>query len=255
MLNNFIVPIVDTDSITVCKADQSEFSKEELERLTDELNSQFDKLINWELEFYIPKIIAIKAKNYILQHSKDKVKIKGSALKASTKSPAMKEMLKRIIDSLLNDRTDFQDIYMEYIKEATAIKDITRWATRKTISATTLTSQRKNETIIKAAIEGTEIVEGDRIHTYYKNKDELGLVQNFDGTYALDNMLKSVYDTIWVFENVLDCTQFKNYTLKKMKKELAELMHETSDNSENGYSNVAGKTCSSSSTCSSIGST
>ena len=93
-MNNLIVPIVDTDSITVCKPDFSEFTKEELTALTISLNEQFDELINWELEFSIPKIICIKAKNYILFDGKD-FKIKGSALKATTKSPALKELLKK----------------------------------------------------------------------------------------------------------------------------------------------------------------
>lgn len=225
MSNNFIVPIVDTDSITVCKSDYSEFTKEEIDILTDDLNSKFDKLINWEFEFYNPKIICLLAKNYVLVDQSGKIKYKGSAIKATQKEPALKEFIKAIIDSMLNDRNDYQEIYHRYVKEAANIKDIKRWAARKTVSERTLNSERKNETRIKDAIEGTEIVEGDRIYLYNKDEETLDLVQNFDGTYCVAKYLKKVYDTSWTFDSVLDCDAlFINYTLKKNKKALEDLL-------------------------------
>jgi hypothetical protein len=225
MGHNFQLVNADTDSITVCKQDQSEFSKEEQESLLAELNSLFPKGIHWEDDGDYKKIIVLKAKNYVLLDRKDKLKYKGSAIKATQKEPALKEFIKAIIDSMLNDRNDYQEIYHRYVKEAANIKDIKRWAARKTVSERTLNSERKNETRIKDAIEGTEIVEGDRIYLYNKDEETLDLVQNFDGTYCVAKYLKKVYDTSWTFDSVLDCDAlFINYTLKKNKKALEDLL-------------------------------
>jgi hypothetical protein len=225
MRHNFQLVNADTDSITVCKKDQSEFSKEEQESLLAELNSLFPKGIHWEDDGDYRKIIVLKAKNYVLLDRKGNVKYKGSAIKATQKEPALKEFIKAIIDSMLNDRNDYQEIYHRYIKEACNIQDIKRWSSRKTISERTLNSERKNETRIKDAIAGTEIVEGDRCHVFFKDKDTLELVQNFDGTYCLDKLLQKIYDTSWTFDSVLDCENlFPNYKLKKNKTALEELL-------------------------------
>ena len=229
MKNNYTVPVVDTDSITICKQDFSEFSKEELDKLTEDLNSKFDELINWEFEFYNPKIIVLKSKNYILYDGK-KIKVKGSALKASTKCPALKELIKSIIDYLVyNDTIDNQaltKIYESYVKEATNVKDIKRWATRKTISDKVLESDRTNEAKVREAIAGTEIVEGDRCYVYYKEDSSLSLVENFDGNYNKTRLLKNVYDTAQIFDTVLDCdVLFLNYSLKRNQQKLQELLN------------------------------
>ena len=224
MKNNFIVPIVDTDSITICKQNGGAFTETELDYLTDELNKQFNEQIKWEREFYIPQIICLKAKNYILDYG-DKIKIKGSALKAATKSFAMKEMIKELIDSLLNNNTNLNDIYIKYVKEACNVKDIKKWAVRKTISDKTLTNERTNEAKIREAIKGTEIVEGDRCYMFTMPDNSLRLVEHFDGNYDVDKLLLDCYNTVKTFKNVLDISLFKNYTLKKNKKELEEMMN------------------------------
>jgi len=220
---NYLIPNADTDSISYTKRDQIEITKEEKETNLKEVNALFPDKIKWEDDGYYPTVVIMKAKNYVLFDGK-KVKIKGSALKATGKSLAMKEMIKRIIDSIIEGKEDYQQIYLDYVKEAKAIKDIKRWASRKTISDKTLNSERKNETIIKQAIEDTEYVEGDKIYTYYKDKDTLELVENFDGTYLVDKFVKNCYDTSWVFENVLNCEElFNNYALKKNKPLLDQL--------------------------------
>lgn len=230
-VHDFILGPVDTDSISFCKPDQSPFTKEEQESLLNEINEMLPECIQYDHDGYFRMVIICKAKNYVLDDGKS-VKIKGSALKVPGKPVAMREMIRAIIDSLLNERNDFKEIYMKYINEAANIKDINRWASRKTISATTLSSTRANETRIKDAIEGTEIVEGDRIYVYQKTKTELDLVQNFSGQYHLAKMLQMCYDTAWVFENVLDCEAlFKNYSLKK---NIKELVNEVSDDNRSG---------------------
>jgi DNA polymerase elongation subunit (family B) len=216
----------DTDSITICKPDGSPFSEEEQKKYLEQLNALFPSTISWEDDGYYKKVVVLKAKNYITQTQKDKVKIKGSALKATSKSPAMKEMINRIIQSILDNKNDFQDIYHEYIKEACNVKDIKRWSSRKTISEKTLNSQRTNESKIRDAIEGTEIVEGDRCWLYFDKDDNLKLAEQFDGNYNVDKLLQNCYDTIWVFESILDCdTLFKNFKLKRNKKDLEVLLN------------------------------
>lgn len=216
----------DTDSITVCKPNQEPFSEEEQKRLLKELNSLFPETISWEDDGYYSKVVVLRAKNYITRDQKGKVKLKGSAIKATTKAPAMKEMIGEIIQSLLDDKTNQQEIYHKYVKEACKVTDIKRWAVRKTISETTLKSERTNESKIRDAIQGTEIVEGDRCHMYTTPDNKLKLVEQFDGNYHVDKLLKNVYDTIQTFDSVLDCkTMFKNYSLKKNKKDLEVLLN------------------------------
>lgn len=227
-MNNFTLVNADTDSITISKPDGSVFDKKEQDNLLNSLNSLFPELIKWEDDGYFHKVVVLKAKNYILYDGK-KIKIKGSALKASTKCPALKEFIKRVIDYMIyNDtvnQSDIAKIYMEYVKEIIAISDIKRWAARKTISETTLKSERTNEAKIRSVIEGTEIAEGDRIYTFYLPNDELELVDRFKGEYHKDRLFRNLYDTAYVFESVLDCdTLFTNYALKKNKKPLQELL-------------------------------
>ena len=224
---NFQLINIDTDSISVCKQDGAPFSQEEQDKLLRELNSIFPETIKWDDDGYYKCIVVLRAKNYILQTHDGKVKYKGSAVKATGKPEAMKEMIKKIINSILENRNDFQDIYNSYIKEACRVTDIKRWSSRKTISATTLSSERTNESRIRDAIEGTEIVEGDKCHMFFMPDGSLKLAEQFDGNYDVDKLLLMIYNTAWTFDNVLDCELlFPNFKLKKMKPKLEELLND-----------------------------
>ena len=83
--HNFILGPVDTDSISICKPAGAPFTEEEMQSLLDEINSYFPEHIKYADDGYFPRCVALKAKNYILYDGK-KIKIKGSSLKASTKS-------------------------------------------------------------------------------------------------------------------------------------------------------------------------
>lgn len=230
--HNYIIPNADTDSISYTKSDQAEISKEEQTANLKEVNILYPEKIRFADDGYFQTVCILKAKNYILYDGK-KLKIKGSALKASTKSPALKEMIRKFIDSIINNRDDFQQIYLEYIKEASNVSDIKRWASRKTISSKTLNGERANETRVKDTLEGTEYVEGDRIYVYNKTLTELELVERFDGTYSIDKLVGMCYDTTRIFENILDCDLlFKNFKLKRNKKEL-ELLNDNTWQMEN----------------------
>lgn len=216
----------DTDSISFNKTDGSHIDEDERKYLLNDLNSRFPERIRFEDDGYFKTFLVLKAKNYVLDDGK-KIKYKGSAIKATQKEPALKEFIKKIIDSIMNHKEDYQEIYHSYIKEACNIKDIKRWATRKTISDKTLNSERSNEFRIRNTLDGTEYVEGDRIYTYYKDKNTLELVERFDGQYDVDRLLEKCYNTSYTFETVLDCDAlFKNYKLKKNKKTLEELLND-----------------------------
>jgi hypothetical protein len=229
-MHNFKLVNADTDSITICKQDEAPFTEEERALLLEDLNSQFPEGIHWEDDGYYPKVVVLKAKNYILYDGK-KIKLKGSALKATMKAPALREFIKEIINYIIFNDTINQmeliDIYYKYVKEINNITDIKRWATRKTISEKVLKSERTNESKIRDAIEGSEIVEGDRCYVYYTPDNSLKLVQDFDNDYNKDRLFQNLYDTAWVFETVLDCEfLFPNFKLKKNKKQLENIIND-----------------------------
>jgi len=214
----------DTDSISFCKLDESPISEQEQIELLEDLNKQFPNKIRFEHDGYYPTVCVLKAKNYILYDGK-KIKTKGSAIKATTKPEALKEFINRSIHLIVHDTNSLNEnlilLYNEYVKEINNIKDIKRWAARKTISDKTLNSDRTNEARIREALVNSEYVEGDRAYFFYKNPTTLELVERFNGEYDKKRLLKNLYDTAWLFETVIDCDLlFTNYSLKKNLKEL-----------------------------------
>lgn len=225
----FTVPKGDTDSITIYKNGEK-FEAKEIDDLIVEINSLLDEHINFELDAVYEAIVVFKAKNYAYREKKkdgtDKIVIKGSALKASTKSTALKEYINDTINDLLYLKTveEMQNNYHKYVKEAVNIDNISRWASRKTLSSTMLKSTRANETKVIDALRGSAYVEGDRFYTFFKPDDTLCLVENFDGTYNKTKMLSSLHDTVSIFDTILDVkASFPNYALKKNQKLLETL--------------------------------
>lgn len=222
-MKNFTLINCDTDSITICKPDGSSFSEEEQASLLKELNAQFPERIKWEADGSFPKIIVLKAKNYVLYDGK-KIKKKGSSLKDPKSSPALREFLDAIIDAIIFEKGNYQEIYLKYVKEILDVKDIKRWSSRKTLSSTMLESDRTNETRIVDALAGSNYVEGDRFYTFYETPSKISLVENFKGVYDKKKLLKAVYDKGQIFSTVLNTKElFINYTLKKNEKLLNDL--------------------------------
>jgi DNA polymerase I len=218
----FQIVNADTDSISFSKSLGGEFTESERRELLDAVNGLYPPRIHFEDDGYYKKIIVTKAKNYILYDGK-KVKTKGSALKATTKEPALKQFIQDVIDQILKDHTKidaFVAIYDFYVHEIQQISDIKRWATRKTITQAVLNPKRTNESKILDALVGVEYSEGDRFHFYFKADGSLGLAEKFDGDYDRDTLLAKLYNTAQVFEQVLDCTIFPNYKLKRNKEAL-----------------------------------
>lgn len=265
--HNFIISVIDTDSLTISKPDRGEFTQQEIDILTKEINEISDDLIRWEFEFYIPKLIVVKSKNYILYDGKS-IKIKGSGLRDQKKEPALKEMIDKIINGLVHENINIIEIYNQYIKEALNPQDVRRWCQKKSVSESVLNckgyedmsdddedSPRKNESDVWDAIKAEEgIQQGDKIYVYpvylgkktyeekkfkknketgekefagyvTKEKDVYGLRLDkyYKNDIATDKLVKRVYDTIKIFESVIDISQFPKYHNKSNKELLEKL--------------------------------
>jgi hypothetical protein len=193
------------------------FTEIEINCLIKEIKCLLPEEINFELDAFYDCIVVFKAKNYAYREG-EKITTKGSAIKASTKSPALKEFIKSILNCLLYEasHTQIREIYQSYAAEIKNITDIKRWAARKTLSSTMQESKRTNETKVMDALEGTDYQEGDRFWVYYKPDNTLGLVENFDGNYNSIRLYKNLYDTIKIFETVIPVKELcLNYSLKK----------------------------------------
>lgn len=219
-MHNYILGPVDTDSVSICKHDMSPFTKEERDELLLEINSKFPDLIKYADDGYFPRCIALKAKNYILFDG-EKIKVKGSSLKAAQKSQALKDFTNDIIkimvytENVVDINTKLQELYMKYVHEIMNVRDIRRWSARKTLSSTMQESERANETKVIKALEGSNYREGDRFYIYYLPDDSVSLAENFNGTYNKVRLLKNLWDTISIFDTVVPVKElFTNYSLK-----------------------------------------
>lgn len=215
--NNMILVNADTDSISFSKGDGSIIIDDERALYLAQINDMFPERIKWSDDGYYRKVIVASAKNYVLDDGK-KITYKGNSIKASIKEPALKEFIKKIIDSILKDKTDFVQVYDSYVKDIMKITDIKRWSMRKTITSTVLKSTRTNELKVRKAIEGSDYFEGDRCYMFYKPGGTLCLLEKFDGEYDKKVLLEKLWKTTKVFEKILDRKMFLNYSLKRNEK-------------------------------------
>lgn len=226
--NNYTLVNCDTDSVSICRADQEFISEEEREDILNKINALFPDKISWEDDGFYPTFVVVKAKNYILWDGK-KLKFKGSAIKATTKEPALQEFIKSTIQIILDNRdmvdihVKVQELYQQYVLEIMNVTEIKRWASKKTITDKILKNERTNELKIRNAIEGTDYVEGDKIFVYYKEDGTLNLVEKFNNDHDKSNLLKKLYKTAETFETILPVPElFPNFSLKKNQKMLLE---------------------------------
>lgn len=227
--HDFKLVNLDTDSIMFSKQDESPFSKEEIVDLIDEINSELPEMINFADDGYFQKVIIFKAKNYILWDGK-KIKVKGSALKSATLEIGFREFIDEIVQAMLNDNTNYLDIYHKYVTKVmniTTKEEMKKFSSKKGLSNTTFSSERTNETKILEAIQGTEYVVGDKVWLFFTSDDNLCLAENFVGDYNKAKLLEKLYKVTARFETVIDTSIFLNYKLKKNKELLNDFNNKT----------------------------
>jgi len=252
---NFNLINADTDSVMVAKPDGSPFSKEEQVSLLKELNDLFPEHINWDDDGYFETVAVLKAKNYILKTHTGKITLKGSSIKTQQKEPALKEMMLRMIDSLMSTTNEtLIDIYNYYIREAMDVQDISRWCAKKTITKPVLecatnVDARLNERKVYDAVKNIPgLQEGDKVYLYpciisqheehkeFKNGNvktkvikEVGLklLEQWDGDHDSEKLIDRVVATTNIFNNLLGDDTFVDYTKSKNKAKLDALISPT----------------------------
>jgi DNA polymerase elongation subunit (family B) len=233
-IHDFKLVNLDTDSLSFAKSDESEFTPVEMEQIEKELNDIM--YCNWEDDGEFSRVIVSKAKNYVLlPKGSEKYKKKGSSLTDSKKEPALTEMLDQLIDSLVFNKGLEKDIYNRYIEEAKNIKDIKRWAVKKSITKKLLEGTRKNETKVTDALNLENVREGDKVWLFNKVEGEvqdvkkgepvvykktglpkmipnkvLKLIEEFDGNYDVEHYIGRVDATLDILDAVLDIKQIKS---------------------------------------------
>lgn len=220
MNHNFQIVNADTDSISFCKEDKSFIDLEHRKTIIKEINDISPEFMQWADDGYYKKVVVLKAKNYVLQKEDGKTTFKGSSFKDQKKEPALREFMKEIINEILIERYDYLTVYERYVQEILTLKDITRWCSKKTITPAVLNAKRKQEQDVLDAIKGTEYVEGDKVYVFFKKDKSLCLKEKFREDYSKKHLLKRLYDTVKIFENIVDVKKFPNYSLVKKLKEL-----------------------------------
>ncbi len=240
--NDWILVNLDTDSLSFAKKDHSAFTDDELVSIETKLNEIMYS--HWGDDGYFDNMLISKAKNYVMkERGSDELKYKGSSFKDSKKEPALKQMMKDLVDSLIFTKGNEVDIFERYIRMACDIDDINNWAIKKSITQKLLTSERTNESKVRDAFKGREFQEGEKIFVFnsvdgltqlirkgepifYKKTGEpkmipntiISLVEDYKGSYDKEHYVRRVYKTLKILENVLDLTKFERYdTVKGMK--------------------------------------
>jgi len=214
----------DTDSFSFTTG--NEFLPETFAEWISELNALYPDLIQWEDDGTYSRVIIVKAKNYVLKSAIDgKVNIKGSALKATMKEPALQEFIDEVITELLErDTNGLLDIYNTYVRDCTNITmdTISEWSSKKTVTKAVLMPKRTNEQRVWDAIKaaGQPVQEGDKVYIFFKSDTELCLKEKFDGIYDRKKLLGKLFKTAEIFKTIIDIKAFPNYALKKNEQPL-----------------------------------
>lgn len=210
--------IVNADTDSFSYTSSQKMTKEHFSQDIVELNGLFPDIIRWEDDGYYKTVLIVKAKNYVLEDEKGKIKVKGSALKGTQKEKALQKFMNEAIELLLKGRKDrLFSLYSSYVSQVVNLKDISEWCSKKTITKSILNPERTTEQRIFDAIDGDSGSEGAKVYMFFKTDTELCLRENFDGTFDQDRLFEKLYNTLCVFETVVDVDLFPNYSLKRNK--------------------------------------
>ncbi len=211
------LPLVnaDTDSISVASSGGEPWRPEQKQWLLDDLNKVSPGMIRWEDDGTYDRVLVLKIKNYVLERN-GKRTIKGSALKATTKEPALRAFINEVIDALLREHADaIHGIYQRYVRQILELTDIKPWASKKTVSQRVLESSRTNEARVRDAIEGSDARAGDKVYVYFTSAGVLKLSQNWQRDHDPARLLKKLWDTAQTFETLYPTKTLTKYHLKK----------------------------------------
>lgn len=205
---------VDTDSFSYSTG--KKLTQEVFDSHIAEINELFHDQIRWENDGQYKAVLVTKAKNYVLQPYKGDLEVKGSALKAPLKEPALRDFINDVINLMLDGKKDhLYDLYTTCALQIANITDITPWCFKKTVTEALTTSDRPNETRVLAALEGMHIQEGDKVFMFFKEKDVYEVREKFAGTYCREKLYNKLYKTMGIFANLVDIDLFPNYSLKR----------------------------------------
>jgi len=221
---DYVMPNGDTDSISYAKSDNTPISDEQFEIDLDDINSMCGEKIIWEDDGSYESFVVIKAKNYILRNE-GKIKYKGSGLTSSKTEKGLREMIERVGVELLDENyPEINEIYKQYIIEANNVEDMSRWVSKKTITEAVLNPERTQEQKLFDAIQGTEYSEGDKILTFFKEDDTMGLLADWSNNESKAKLTGRVRKTLEIFKTVLNMDDFEKYHLKTKRPQLCELL-------------------------------
>lgn len=221
--NGYEVVNADTDSFSYVapKGYDSELFKSDI----NNLNKLFPELIVWEDDGFYKQVIVIKTKNYILDDGKN-VTIKGSALKATMKEPALKQMIKDIIHHLLKGSPYLIPfIYRNYINECseiTTVADMANWAFKKTITSVVLNSNDTTPRKVRNALKTKHVQEGDKIFGFFKEDESISLLEHFDGDYSKKKLYEKTYKTLCIFDSLFSMKLMPDYSKVTHVKKIEE---------------------------------
>lgn len=213
----YIVPRVDTDGVSFCGVS----SEKEVKEFIDSLNS-IDDGITWENDGYYKVLFVAKSKNYAqieqLEDGSLKRVVKGSALKATTKERALKKYIGDIIDCFLYDRQhQILDLYEDMTERILDIKDISDWCSKKTVTEAVLNPSRTNEQRVLDAITEAklDVAQGDKVYIFFEEPTKLKIREKFSGQYDAKTLLKKLYKSTEIFEQVIEMSAIPKYHNKK----------------------------------------
>lgn len=223
----FVIPNGDTDSLCFCYPDFRAMPKSEQDALASELNSLFPTGIEWADDGFYLSMLVLKAKNYALLKEDGKLKLKGSALKSSSKERAFKEFQERFIWQLLtNPSANPVQIYEDAVKDILKMADITKYSSKRTVTKTLLKSMRANETKVVAALDEADKSVGTNFYCYFKSDGSIGKTENFDGDIDRSKLFDKLHSTMETFETIVDMKLFPNFALVRNQKHLVTLLLE-----------------------------
>lgn len=211
--DNYKIVNADTDSISI--TDGTPWDEVSRRAFIAELNSDFPKQIRWEDDGTYSRVLVLKAKNYVLD-TPEKRTIKGSALKATMKEPALREFIEETINALICDcPEDVATAYYMKVREILNLSDIKRWAHKKTITESVLSPSRTNEQKVLDAIDVSEVTQGDKLYLYFRADDTLAVVDEWKGDHSIKRLLEKLYRTLQIFAPVYPVKELPNFALKR----------------------------------------